>query len=209
MNELASPLVAWASGPSSMDVETICTCVGLLGTTGEAEKSQERVDLKLFENCSLGVLLNASKGTKLLFWGSSEQQSSISLGNAKSSPPSKRIDSMEAEFLNLNAASQDDNVKASRTQVNINKANPWKWMEFVKLNSVDRCKALAADGNSINIDANSTNGNTLKLEKALLGKLMGKRFPFHFVGNELKCKWGHVGNIKLILVARDCFISIF
>lgn len=92
-----------------------------------------------------------------------------------------------------------DKERASRP----NPTNPWTMKEFVKLNLIDRNSVLATDGNSINLGMKSTVGNIVKLESAVVGKLLGKKLPYFLLLHDLKCKWGYVGNFKLILIALD------
>lgn len=75
--------------------------------------------------------------------------------------------------------------------------------------AVDGSHAIAKDEISINLDSTSMKSNIIKLEKALVGKLLGKKLPYLFLVNNLKHKWGSVGNFKLIMITPDCFICIF
>lgn len=74
---------------------------------------------------------------------------------------------------------------------------------------IDKDKVLSMDGHSINIDLASTKDNFHKLERGIVEKLLGKRLPYFFLLNDLKWKWVHFGNFKLIMIAPDCFLCIF
>lgn len=154
-----------------MDKEANEAGVRLLVNFGATIKFQERAILVDSQKCSVGIRLNSSMGHNNYFGELGGQPSTGSLENAMASSPSLRVDNIEAKFQNLKANRLGANGKASQ-DLSSNHTNPWKHREFVKLNLVDKCKALAADGISINFDVESMDGNTSKLQKVLVGKLM-------------------------------------
>ncbi|PKA46598.1 Uncharacterized protein AXF42_Ash019339 [Apostasia shenzhenica] len=48
-----------------------------------------------------------------------------------------------------------------------------------------------------------------KLPSSLVGKLFGRRLPFHFLAAELHKRWGHYDGFKVLDAGKDCFICQF
>ncbi|PKA46003.1 hypothetical protein AXF42_Ash019764 [Apostasia shenzhenica] len=48
-----------------------------------------------------------------------------------------------------------------------------------------------------------------KLASSLVGKVFGRRLPFHFLAAELHKRWGHYDGFKVLDAGKDCFICQF
>ncbi|XP_020679216.1 uncharacterized protein LOC110097278 [Dendrobium catenatum] len=61
----------------------------------------------------------------------------------------------------------------------------------------------------VNLDLDKAWGNIQKLDRALVGSLLGRRVPFWVVQNELQRKWGHLGLSQVTPLGADCFLGWF
>lgn len=87
--------------------------------------------------------------------------------------------------------------------------NPWHKKEFVRLAHFDKQAITKKDGLTIALDSTDIDANRSRLEKALAGRTLGKRLPYHFLNIDLKRKWSRWGDFQLILLTEDCFMCIF
>ncbi|XP_020683271.2 uncharacterized protein LOC110100191 [Dendrobium catenatum] len=67
---------------------------------------------------------------------------------------------------------------------------------------------LRKDG-FVNLDLNKARSNIQKLDRTLVGSLLGRRLPFWVVQNELNRKWGHMGLTQITPMGADCFLCWF
>ncbi|KAK8948581.1 hypothetical protein KSP39_PZI006115 [Platanthera zijinensis] len=48
-----------------------------------------------------------------------------------------------------------------------------------------------------------------RFEFALVGQLLGRRLPFHYLLTELQRRWLPHGDFQLIMLSGDCFTCVF
>lgn len=58
----------------------------------------------------------------------------------------------------------------------------------------------------VTLNLEEARNNVSKLDKAIVGRLLGRRLPFWVVQNEIQRKWGHLGFIQVTPMGVDCFL---
>lgn len=61
----------------------------------------------------------------------------------------------------------------------------------------------------VTLNLEEARNNVSKLDKAIVGRLLGRRLPFWVVQNEIQRKWGHLGLIQVTPMGVDCFLCWF
>ncbi|KAL0906358.1 hypothetical protein M5K25_024847 [Dendrobium thyrsiflorum] len=85
----------------------------------------------------------------------------------------------------------------------------WNKVQYVALAKMTSKTFLAKDGVSMEPEVDSVYDNIAKLDKALVAKLIGRRISFPFLLSELKRRWYHFGEFKVVTIAPNSFICIF
>lgn len=87
--------------------------------------------------------------------------------------------------------------------------NSWIKKNFVRLARFEKQVITKEDRLTIVLDYVDIEAKKSKLEKALVGHTLGKKFLYHFFNIDLRHKWGKWGKFQLILLTSDYFMFIF
>lgn len=79
-------------------------------------------------------------------------------------------------------------------------SNAWKKSVPVTLCLQEDVGSFLREDGLVRLDLNKARGNVRKLDRALVGSLLGRRLPFWVVQNELQRKWGHFGLTQINVV---------
>ncbi|PKU86613.1 Uncharacterized protein MA16_Dca025212 [Dendrobium catenatum] len=85
----------------------------------------------------------------------------------------------------------------------------WSKLQNVPLSRLSRDQWVASDGLCIEPELDSVNDNILKLDKALVAKLLGRRIYFNYLLSKLKRRWYHFGDFEVITITPNTFICLF
>lgn len=88
-------------------------------------------------------------------------------------------------------------------------ANAWKKSVPVMLNLQEDVGSFLGDGGLVRLDLDRARGNIRRLDRAIVGSLLGRRLPFWVLQNELQRKWGHLGLTQVNPMGTDCFLCWF
>lgn len=81
------------------------------------------------------------------------------------------------------------------------KYDPFHFTETVR----DFCP----DGSTVQMDMDAARQSMGRFKHAVVGKLLGRRLPFHYLLAELTRRWQQFGDFQLIMLSADCFTCIF
>ncbi|KAL0909303.1 hypothetical protein M5K25_020156 [Dendrobium thyrsiflorum] len=77
------------------------------------------------------------------------------------------------------------------------------------MDDVSKEVVMSKDGCSLTLNMESVHANLARLERGLVGKLIGRRLPFYVLSNELKQKWSLFGDFQFLSISLDAFICLF
>lgn len=102
----------------------------------------------------------------------------------------------------------EDDAISEPTGRNDKRTLAWRRLEHVHVNWKGSL-TTRINNNDLSLNLEAVKENLEKLEKALVGKLIGRRVPFAVLLNELKKKCAFIGDFHLIMFGDDCFTCIF
>ncbi|KAL0904364.1 hypothetical protein M5K25_026459 [Dendrobium thyrsiflorum] len=87
--------------------------------------------------------------------------------------------------------------------------NPWQRLEHIRIVQAEEKIAISKDGVTVDLYMEVVNENIQLLNRAVVGRILGKRLPYFVLSSEIKRQWGRFGEYQLSTVGQDCFVCIF
>ncbi|XP_020700723.1 uncharacterized protein LOC110112751 [Dendrobium catenatum] len=87
--------------------------------------------------------------------------------------------------------------------------NPWKKPNHVPILHLEDFNTISGDGISIDLNLDRVRANMEMLDRAVVGKILGRRASFFLLKSEIQRQWGRFGEFQLTSLGEDCFICIF
>ncbi|PKA46260.1 hypothetical protein AXF42_Ash020011 [Apostasia shenzhenica] len=88
-------------------------------------------------------------------------------------------------------------------------SSAWTRKEYISFGDIDLSNSAHLRDGVVQLDKASILHIQSKLASSLVGKLFGRRLPFHFLAAELHKRWGHYDGFKVLDAGKDCFICQF
>ncbi|KAI0488433.1 hypothetical protein KFK09_028264 [Dendrobium nobile] len=88
-------------------------------------------------------------------------------------------------------------------------SNAWRKPEHVPIQNPEERNALFNDWITIDLNMEYVMANVAKLERAVVGKILGRRVSFFLLKNKIQRQWGRFGEFQLTTLGHDCFICVF
>ncbi|KAI0515849.1 hypothetical protein KFK09_008517 [Dendrobium nobile] len=87
--------------------------------------------------------------------------------------------------------------------------NAWKRPEHIRIVQTEERTSFSKDGISVDLNLESVRENVRRLEKAVVGRILGKRLPIFVLSYEIKRQWGRFGEFQLATIGQECFVCTF
>ncbi|KAL0923647.1 hypothetical protein M5K25_007712 [Dendrobium thyrsiflorum] len=81
--------------------------------------------------------------------------------------------------------------------------------DVFKIDDVSKAIVMSDDGSYVTLHMELVHVNLARLERGLVGKLIGRRLPYLVLSNELKRKWSMFEDFHLVSISPDSFIYLF